>query len=124
MDLYNIHQHTENRWMDIGIFMEQACNPSSLFIHGRFYAYQPRQTIVNICSIIPRHVKHLELPINDLVQIKTILERCENLATITVNINGTKVYRQVINWFVDNTVNSTCKESYECITVWLGKKNI
>jgi hypothetical protein len=38
----------------------------------------------NLYTILPPHVKHLEIPLADLEKLKTILELCKNLSTITV----------------------------------------
>ena len=124
MNSYYFSEYNENTLMDIGIFIEQAHNLSSLFFPSLFNAYLTRQNIENMCSILPHHTKHLEITINDLAQIKMILERCKNLSTINFTIKDRKFNRQIIKWFVDNTIDSTCNESCECITVWLGKKNI
>ncbi len=110
--------------MDICIFMEQAHNLSSLIIQGNFHKYKSNQTTQNFYSILPHHVKHLRIPINDLLQIQIILERCKNLSTITFDIVNRELSEKVIKWFAVNTMNSTCRESDEIVFVWLGRKNI
>jgi len=110
--------------MDIRIFIEQAHNLLSLLIHSSFYRYKLDLTVENIYSILPPHVKHLQIPIDDLNQINMILERCKNLSLIEFDIEGNEFSEQVINWFADHTINTTCWKNYEMITVWLGKKMI
>jgi hypothetical protein len=69
-------------------------------------------------------LKHLQIQINNLDQIKKILERCESLSTIEFDITYFKFSEVIIKWFTDNTINSTCWKGYRRITVWLGKKKI
>ena len=53
-----------------------------------------------------------------------ILERCDNLSTIKLVHKGYNLYKKVIIWFSDNTINTTCEESDGMVVVWLGKKKI
>src|ERR1700677_1636656 len=69
---FYFNNYNQNTWMDIGIFIEQAHNLSSLIILS-LNKYILGQTIQNIHSIVSRHIKHLEIPINNLDQINTIL---------------------------------------------------
>jgi hypothetical protein len=64
----------------------------------------------------------LEIRINDLDQIKLIFERCENLTTIKFYTVDANFSEKVINWFANNTINTTCKADDETVSVWLGKK--
>lgn len=108
---------------DLGTFLEQAHNLSSLIIESSLSEYQVNHTFTRLCPIIPRRLKHLQLPINNLEQIKMIFERCENLSTIKFDAK-LKFSKEIIQWFNDNTINSTCKSSKRTINVWIGKKNI
>ena len=110
--------------MDVGIFIGQAHNLSSLIIQSGCIKYQPDRMIENIYSIVPRHVKHLQIPINNVDQIKTILECCQHLSTIQLDLRYSKFFERVIKWFADNTVNSTCSKVCNTVVVWLGKKKI
>jgi hypothetical protein len=111
----------QNTWTDIGIFMEQAHNLSSLIIRS-FNKYASDRTIQNLHLIVSRHIKHLEIRINDLDQIKLIFERCKNLVTIKFYTVDASFSEKVTNWFANNTINTTCKADDETVAVWLGKK--
>jgi len=115
-------EYNENTWMDIGIFMEQAHNLSLLIIQLKFNLHFSDRITKNIYSILPRRVKHLEIPISNLEQIKMIFKRCENLSTIEFYYEDIKLGKQVTSWFSHNTTNTTCKESYGRVSVWFGKK--
>jgi hypothetical protein len=107
--------------MDISVFMKQAHNLSSLIISDEFHKYNSDRTAGNIYSILPHHIKHLQIPMDDLDQLKVVVERCENLSTISIISNNEKLCKQLIKWLAESTINTTCKESYETVAVWLGK---
>jgi hypothetical protein len=115
-------QFNENTWMDMGIFMKQAQNLSSLIIFNEFQGDQLDRTVENIHSILPYHVKNLQVPLNDVNQIKMILERCEKLTTINFTIDDEEFSDKVMKWFADNTIYTTCRQGYKNFAVWLGKK--
>jgi len=118
------YKYNKNIWMGIGIFMEQAQNLSSLIIQGNGLRYSLDRTIENIFSIIPRHVKHLQIPTNNVDQIKRILERCQHLSTLQLDVQYIRNINEVIEWFSKNTINSTCWKRYRTVIVWLGIKQI
>jgi hypothetical protein len=102
-------------------FMKQTPNLSFLIIDR--YPVPPSEIINNLYSAVPRHVRHLHMPVKNIHQIKTIIERCENLSTVEFNTDySTK--KKAIKWFNDNTTNSTCLHTYRIVCVWIGKKNI
>ncbi len=110
-------EFNQNTWTDIGIFMEQVHNLSSLIIQKNSCTYKFDRTIENIHSIIPRHVKHLQMLINNVNQIKMILGRCENLSTITFDTDNSEFVEDIINWFADNTFNTTCRRNDRMVAV-------
>lgn len=118
------NNYDESTWMDIGIFMEQAHNLSTLIIQGIGNTYIDLLITKDIYLYLPRHIKHLEIPINDLNQIKMILDRCKNLATIKFYYRDTILPERVTSWFADNTIYTTCEENSETTSVWLGKKKL
>ncbi len=119
-DYFN--EYTETIWKDIGIFLQQAHNLLYLSIQSHFDTYYSDQTMTNISSILPQHIKHLKISINDLEQIKTILQRCEDLSTITFDNYERKLCQEVSEWFAKNTIHSSCQESHGMVSVWLGKR--
>jgi hypothetical protein len=95
---------------NIGIFIHQAQHFSSLAIWNISQKLKLNQSIDTICLIVPRHVKHLQIAVNNLNQIEKILKRCDNLSTIEFDINSPEFSKEIIKWFSDNTINSTCSE--------------
>jgi hypothetical protein len=120
---YYFDAYKEDTFIDISLFLEQANNLSSLIIQNSLNERKIPRIIENMLPIIPRQLKHLQISINNLDQIKMILGRCENLSTIKFDIKS-KFSKEIIQWFNDNTLNSTCKKGNRTIIVWLGKKTI
>ncbi len=120
---YYFDRYKQDTLHDIGIFLEQAHNLSSLIIRNSSNEDQVFGTFENMYPIIPCQLKHLQISINTVNQIKRILEKCEKLSTIKLDTN-LNFARKIIQWFDDNTINSTCKKNYTTITVWLGKKKL
>jgi hypothetical protein len=117
-------EYNWDTWMNICIFLHQTQNLSSLAIWNISPSMKLNQSIDTICSIVPRHVKHLQMPIDNLNQIEKILKQCENLSTIKFDIDSSEFSKEIITWFSDNTINSTCSENDKIVFVWLGKKRI
>jgi hypothetical protein len=115
-------QRSQPTLVQLNHFFEQARNLSSLVIWR--YFTESSQTIDNLCSIIPHRMKHLQMPVDSLKQIKTILERCQNLSAMQFICPNEKLSIEVIEWFAHNTINSTCHTNHGRIFVWLGKKTI
>jgi hypothetical protein len=124
MDLRSCNEYNQNIVMDIGLFLDRAYNLSSLIFDSNRYNKKLIRKMERIHSIVPRHVKHLQILIDDVSEIKAILERCQYLSTIQLDLRYTKISEEVIKWFAENTIDSTCLKGYKTVAVWLGKKQI
>ncbi|CAF4204389.1 unnamed protein product, partial [Adineta steineri] len=124
MKIYSMYfdEYDQNIWIDIGNFMKQANNLSSFIIENNSHIYYSTPTMENIYSILPRHVRYLEIPIDHLNKIPVMFERCENLSVIRFHCDNTHFSRKVINWFDNNTINTTCHLDDKIVCIWLGKK--
>lgn len=118
-----LNEYNEKIWMDICLFMEQAHKLSSLIIGSTFKQCIVGSMMKNLYLNLPRHVKHLQIPINDLNLIKIVLERCENLSTIEFYCENSELSQNVSDWFAQNTLHTTCETHRRRVSVWLGKKN-
>ena len=72
--IYDFIENEKDALVDIGIFLQQAHNLSSLSFASALKKHELYQTIQNTFSIIPRQLKQLEIPINSLNHIKMIIE--------------------------------------------------
>ncbi len=111
-----------NRLMNIGILVKQAHNLLSFTIESGHDKQNIRRIVENMHSIIPCHVKHLRIPVNDPEQIKRILERCQHLSTIQLDLRDWKYCEYITRWITKNTINSTCSAGFRSVSVWLGKR--
>ena len=74
-----------------------------------------------ICSIVPYHVKHLQMKINRISDMKMILERLEHLSSVAFHFpicspnNSTKI----IKWLKQRRMTFTFWCNSFCIHLWL-----
>lgn len=115
-------QYNYITWIDIGNFLAQAKNLSSLAFWNISFVSELNQSIDFMCVTIPCRVKHLQMPIKNLNQIERIFNRCENLSTIKFDTKSLEFSKEIIKWFKYNTINSTCLEEDKTVFVWIGKK--
>ena len=108
--------------MDMATFIQRAHNLSSL----SFYHYLPSDdfplSTETICSLIPRQVKHLQVPMTHLNEIKKLLEKCNHLSSIQLNITHSRFSDKIIQWLTENTINSTYRRGHKILSIWLGRK--
>lgn len=109
--------------LDITTMIQRASNLSSLVIHHHF-AYGFNLSTADICHIVPPHLKHLQVPIDDLYDMEIILERCSHLSSIRCDIRQSKFSRQIVQWLAVNTIESTYRVNHSFVSVWLGRKSI
>ena len=106
---------------DITALIQTAHNLSSLLIHQHF-AYGFNLSTEDICCIIPTRLKHLQLPIDDLHDIETVVERCNQLSSIQCDFRQSKFSKQIVQWIATNTIDSTYRINHSFVTVWLGRR--
>jgi hypothetical protein len=123
MEIYSYYFNSYNHdtWMNVRMFMEGAHNLSSLILLGSFSTSASDETVVNIYSNLPHQIKYLKTTINDVEQIKIILERCTNLAIIKLLCYNRRLIQQVINWFAKNTIHTKCRKSRSMVLLGLAR---
>ena len=81
-----------------------------------------------IYSLLPFHIKHLNIPINDINQIKIVLERCQYLIAVRfelyIDFPDGDEQSKIVKWLSENTINSTYKFQDGSVVVWIGQKKI
>ncbi|CAF3952343.1 unnamed protein product [Adineta steineri] len=103
-------------------FIERSPNLTSLTIHSSYCKYEMYPFLDNICSIIPRQIKYLQLAVNKLDQIEMILDRCQYLSVVKFETTRLKLSAEIIHWFTENTIDSTVTRQNGCNVVWIGKR--
>jgi hypothetical protein len=102
--------------------LKQSSKLSSLIIHSLYSKYELYPFLNDLCSILPRQIKCLQIPINELEQIELILGRCPYLSIIKFEISRRKFSREVIQWFEKNTIHSMFTRQNGYDRIWIGKR--
>ena len=116
------NKHNKELLLDMITIIERSCNLTSLTIHNHYCRFALYPFLHNICSIIPRQITHLQIPINQLDQIEIILERCPHLSIVQFQITRWKFSNEVRQWFTENTIGSTFRRHNGYDIVWIGEK--
>ncbi|UJR22223.1 hypothetical protein I4U23_025287 [Adineta vaga] len=75
-----------------------------------------------ICFVIPSHIKHLQMPVANLHQLRIIVGRCQNLSVFKIQTMKSQYVDYIIGWFTLNTIDSICRKQCFNVSVWIGKK--
>ncbi len=79
-----------------------------------------------IYSMLPLYIKHLEIPLDNVKCIKTVLERCQDLISVHFTFyfyyDCSQLQSAVVKWLSENAINSTYKLLPNSVVVWIGKK--
>lgn len=94
-------------------------------IHSLKFIYvhigEPFINVETICSIIPRSVKHLQLSITTLDDMKYIVEQLNQLFSVTFySANLSDCYEDIVKWVALKRKNSIYGESRRSLQIWLG----
>ncbi|CAF0859055.1 unnamed protein product [Rotaria sp. Silwood1] len=122
LESFYFNKNNQNLLFNIISILEQAFSLSSLIIHSRYCKQRLYPFLNHICSIIPRQIKHLQIPIYELDQIEFILKRCQNLSVVQFEILRLKLSQEVIHWFNQHTIDSTIQRHAGCNIIWIGQK--
>ena len=121
MKIFNHHATSNSPFTDcISSILKKTVNIQSLNIT----LIQIEERLVSselICSIIPHSVKHLQISITNLQQMKKILERLHQLLSVTFySPNISKYYEEIKKWIHSRRKDSLCREGLQSIQIWLG----
>ena len=105
-------------------FIQRAHNVSSLIIDNSSYRYRSNLTAENICLMVPRHVKYLEVSVRHFQDMKMIFERCQHLSCVQFYIRYSRFSPKIVQWLAENRICSTYRQGERQLTVWLGKIKI
>ncbi len=122
LESYYFGKDNKNILFDMINLIEGSSKLSSLIIHSRFCKYELYPFINELCSILPRQIKYLQIPIYQLEQIEIIFKRCQYLAFIKFEITRAKFSAEVVQWFQQKTIDSMFGRHNGCECIWIGKK--
>jgi hypothetical protein len=112
-----------NTMNNINILMGLAYNLSTLSIHPYSSDDDGVLTMENICSIIPHHIKYLEVTVKDLDSVKILLDRHKHLWSLTLlaSCDRSLPWLQFIEMLTDSGRDFVYWESYYSLHIWFGK---
>jgi hypothetical protein len=100
--------------------LKQTSNIHSLRI-TYIHIEEPSINIHTLCSVIPRSVKHLQIPITNINEMKSILENLNQLLSVTFySANILNFNEEIKKWIQLKRKNSIYQEGVRCIQIWLG----
>ena len=78
-----------------------------------------------LCSIIPKNVKHLQVPVKNIEDMKMIIERMKQLNSVTFeHFNRAKILSsEFSNWLTENRQQSTCRIDLMYMSIWFDQIN-
>ncbi|CAF4670363.1 unnamed protein product [Rotaria sp. Silwood1] len=116
------HQSIHNTLNNIHILMGLAYNLNTLAIHP-YSSYDDIINMEDICSIIPYHVKYLEVTINDINSMKVILDHHEHLWSLTLLASSDRSmpWSDFIEELIYRKKDFVYWESYYSLHIWFGQ---
>ena len=103
----------------ISILMELAYNLNTLAIHP-FSSYNGIENMETICKIIPKHIKYLEITVQDLDTMKIILNHHQYLWSLTLlaSSNRSMPWSDFLNELINRKKDFVYWESYFSLHIW------
>jgi hypothetical protein len=115
------HCSVSNTMNDISRLLEQAYNVRSLILANTFFVDGFNGIVDNLCSIIPHHIKHLDIYDMDLNNIKIVLTRLKHLSSVTFAFFFNMPFSptEVIGW-LSQRMDFTYLVDNSSLSIWLG----
>ena len=100
----------------------QTSNIHSLILLPLDTNGQYNTTMATLCSIVSFHVKHLTLKIQNLDDMKIVVERLKRLSSIAFNFPSDRKINsnEMIDWLINNGRDITRLENEYSLHLWLG----
>jgi hypothetical protein len=113
--------YIRNTLHNINILMELVYNLNTLALHP-YSSYDSTIIMENICTIIPHHIKHLEVTIKDIDTMKIILDHHEHLWSLTLLASSDRSmpWSEFIEELINRKKDFVHWESYYSLRIWFG----
>jgi hypothetical protein len=116
------HESIDNTIDNINLLLELAHNNNTLAIHP----YSSNDGIIimeDVCKIIPRHIKYLELTVKDIDTVKVILDYHEQLWSLTLlaSTDQSIPWSEFIEELTHREKDFVYWESYYSLRIWFGQ---
>ncbi|CAF2667099.1 unnamed protein product [Rotaria sp. Silwood2] len=103
--------------------LQQAFNVRSLVFKDKWLDKTCVSNMKNFCSLIPNHIKYLEIDISIMDDMKIILNRLDHLLSVTFRFISRKQHwpKKIIKW-LSTRRDATYSTDLYTLSIWLGKK--
>ncbi|CAF4669550.1 unnamed protein product [Rotaria socialis] len=77
----------------------------------------------NICLLVPNHIKHLQVAIQSIDEMKLIVERLKQLSSITFNmlLDINSFLPDFLTWLMEKRNQSTYRNDTGYFSIWFNK---
>ena len=115
------HCSISNTINNIDYLLQQTYNVRSLTLANSFCGSNLNGIVENLCSIIPHHVKHLDIYDMDLDDIKIVLDRLKHLSSVTFVFLFDMPFspNEIIGW-LSQRIDFTYLVDNCSLSIWLG----
>ncbi|CAF4093308.1 unnamed protein product [Rotaria sp. Silwood2] len=115
------HYSVSNTINNIGCLLKQTYNVRSLTLSNSVYRSNLNGTVESFCSIIPHHVKYLEIYDMDLDDIKILLQQVKHLSSVTFVFLFDMPFspNEIIGW-LSQRIDFTYLLDNCFLSIWLG----
>lgn len=79
-----------------------------------------------ICSIMSDQIKHLQMPVNHVEEIKMIIDRFDHLFSVTFHfvIDSLVSITEILDWLLAIRRDFTYQSTKSSLSLWLGRRAI
>ena len=108
-----------NKLTNITNLLKSVFNLQSLIIDSS------EVTAENICLLVPDHVKHLQVTVQHIDDIKLIIEQLKHLSSVTFEVfhDIRCLPPEFLTWLMKKRNKSTYRNDKMFLNIWLGKIN-
>jgi hypothetical protein len=76
----------------------------------------------NVCSMVPSNIKHLQLKVKNIDEMKIIIDKLEQLSSVTFAFAVRRIFNyEFIEWLIAKDKRPTYWNSEFFLHIWLDK---
>lgn len=120
LDLETTKENMSNIAVNIQLFLNKLSNLQSLIIKNNCI------DIKTVCSIVPRHILHLQVKIQNFDDAKIVLENLSHLSSVAffAPTKISSIAKEIIDYLTVSQWDFVHKSNMYWLKLWLGKKKI
>ncbi len=105
-------------------FLKDFSNINSIEIFNRWYGIFSFINIKYFCSMIPKNIKHINIDISDMNQIKILIDHLEYVSSFKFKFSFEKAIhvKDILEWLTNQTINSTYISDMHYLSIWISKQ--